>query len=429
VRVGIIGGGESGVGAALLAIKVGDKPYVSDYGEIDPVYRQDLIENNVSFEERGHNLDILKTSDIIVKSPGVRDDTPIIKSLKAHGLSVISELEYGYTHSSATIIAITGSNGKTTITNLVHHILTTAGIHAVKGGNLGTCLSTLLLEDPYDVYVLEVSSFQLDDIVHFRPDIAVLSNITSDHLDRYDYNFDLYADSKLRISSNQIGTNVLIYDGGSSAIQDRLSEVIAIKIPILHQELIVKGYSVNNPFLRGRHNLFNASCAIEAVLQYASVEDQLIEKALNTFTNDDHRLQTVARINGIEWINDSKATNVDATYYGLDAMSGPTIWIAGGVDKGNDYKLLYDVVSLHVKMLICLGLDNQKLESAFENVCDDIRHASSMDVALSLAFQNAREGDTVLLSPACASFDLFKNYKDRGDQFVSGVWGLLRKRT
>ena len=425
--IGIIGGGESGVGAALLALKVGDVPFVSDYGQINPVYRQNLIENSVRFEEGGHNFDILVTSDLIVKSPGVKDNTPIVLKLKAQGLTVISELEYGSRYCNGKIIAITGSNGKTTTTNLTHHILMTAGLDAVKGGNLGTCLCSLLLEESHDIYVLEVSSFQLDGIVRFRPGISILINVTPDHLDRYDYNFDLYADSKMRISMNQMPDDYFIYGSDSDVINSKLSLVNAIQIPVSVEDLGIDGISVRNPFLRGRHNKVNAGCAIEAV-QLLDVSDDHIKKALSTFKNDDHRLQTVAKINDVEWINDSKATNVDAVFYALDAIEDPIVWIVGGVDKGNDYSQLLELVHSKVKLMICLGVDNQKLIDAFGSMSLEVYQTQTMEEAIDIADDHVVGGDVVLLSPACASFDLFKNYKDRGNQFVSGVWKLLRKR-
>lgn len=427
MRIGIIGGGESGVGAALLAQKVGDTPFVSDYGVINPVFRQSLIENNVHFEESGHTFDILVTSDLIVKSPGVKDDTPIIKSLKANGISVISELEYGYRHCNGNIIAITGSNGKTTTTNLIHHVLSIAGLDATKGGNLGTSLSSLLLNREYDFYVLEVSSFQLDGIVLFKPDIAVLLNITPDHLDRYDYNFELYANSKMRIALNQDFSDTFIYGSDNESIESRLSQVKSEKLPISYEHLVMNEFSVNNPFLRGRHNQMNASCAIEVARRLGMSDAQILEGLLS-FKNDDHRLQSVAKINGIEWINDSKATNVDAAFFALEAIHSPIIWIAGGVDKGNDYNSLDSMVQSNVKVLICLGLSNEKLSNHFSHSVDTLIEVKSMEDALQESYRHAKEGDVVLLSPACASFDLFKNYKDRGNQFVSGVWELLRKR-
>ncbi len=427
VRIGIIGGGESGVGAALLALKVGDEPYVSDYGLINPVYRQSLIENNVRFEENGHTFDILVASDIIIKSPGVRDETPIIKSLKAHGLIIISELEYGARHCHGLIVAITGSNGKTTTTNLVYHILNLAGKSVMKGGNLGICLSTLLLEKAVEIYVLEVSSFQLDDIVSFKPEIAVLLNITPDHLDRYAGQFEFYADSKLKITMNQSSSEYFIYNGDDEMIMQRISNVTAQCIPVISDSLAMDDFSIANPYLRGRHNRFNTSCAIEVVRRLHISNEQIL-KGLETFRNDDHRLQTVAVINGVEWINDSKATNVDATYYALEAMSLPLIWIAGGQDKGNDYDRLKPLVRSKVKMVLCLGKDNTKLLEEFGNLSVPIAEVHTMDEAIVMAEQHSEEGDTVLLSPACASFDLFENYKDRGSQFVSCVWKLLRKR-
>lgn len=427
MQIGIIGGGESGVGAALLAMKNGDVPFLSDYGTIHPAYRQNLTENNVHFEENGHSLDILVKSEIIVKSPGVKDDTPIIKSLKSHGLTVISEMEFASRYCKGIVIAITGSNGKTTTTNLIHHLLVESGLNAVKGGNLGTSFSTLLLDTPYDYYVIEVSSFQLDDIQDFCPQIAIVLNITPDHLDRYDYNFELYADSKMRIIENQKSSNTLIYDGASKDIVKRLGDSSVKQIPILASQLAAQNFSYANPALRGKHNEFNLSVAIEAA-RALGLKDEVIARHVDSFVNDDHRLQSIGIINNVEWINDSKATNVEAVYFALDAMSQPVVWIVGGVDKGNDYGILKALVKDKVKAIICLGVDNAKIINDFSDCNINIKSVDNMTDAVSNAAEVAMKDDIVLLSPACASFDLFENYKERGLQFVDEVWRLLRKR-
>lgn len=427
-KIGIIGSGESGVGAALLAQSKGEPPFVSDFGKIHPAYRQKLIENNVRFEENGHSFDVLVESDLIVKSPGVPDHVKIISDLKNAGKTVISELEYAYSHrhSDSKIIAITGSNGKTTTTNLTHHLLEKGGVNSAKGGNLGTCFSNLLLESKREVYVLEVSSFQLDGIVDFCPDIAILLNITPDHLDRYNYEFDLYAQSKMRIFSNQKANHHSIYNGDDTQITQRMSSaLLGQKVAIRSENFEKFGFRMDNKALRGEHNMYNAHFAVSTA-RLLGVTDQQIQEGLEDFKNDDHRMQVVAVINGIEWINDSKATNIDSTKYALKSMEKPVIWIAGGTDKGNDYSELFPHTRASVKVLIALGADNKKIVNAFKSEDMKILSTDSMKEALSLAKSYAEQGDAVLLSPACASFDLFKNYKDRGDQFVAGVWDLIR---
>ncbi len=427
MRIGIIGGGESGAGAALLAVKVGDMPFVSDTGRIDPVYRQKLIENNVRFEENGHSFDILKDSDIIVKSPGVPDDIPLLTEFRTMDLPIISEVEYAFGFCRGKIIGITGSNGKTTTTNLIYHILVTGGLDAIIGGNIGRSFSSLLLEEDRDLYVLELSSFQLDGIDSLKPDIAVILNITEDHLDRYQYDMGQYADSKMRICMNQDKDDILIYNHDDENIVQRLGRVEAQFKPVGKGNLAFHSFSVNNPSLKGNHNAFNASCAIE-VARILEIDDTIISNSLNSFRNDDHRMQIVASINGVTWVNDSKATNVHASYYALESAHAPIIWIAGGIDKGNDYTQLQHVVADKVKALICLGKENEKLKSAFHHLSMRIFETEHMKDAVALANDLSVDGDSVLLSPACASFDLFDNYKDRGRQFMSEVWGLLRKR-
>ena len=426
MRIGIIGGGESGVGAALLAIKIGDIPFVSDFNKLNPVYRQKLIENNVHFEEGGHTFDILVDSDIIVKSPGVKDDTPIILELRALGIPIISEIEYGYSKSDTTILAITGSNGKTTTSNLIFHILNEAGFDVTLGGNIGTSFCALLSEVQSRFFVLEVSSFQLDGIKTFKPHVAILLNITPDHLDRYGYDLDRYADSKISIAKNQDRQDVFIYTDDSDLINSRLDQVSAMKLPVHIDSLPSNDYDLSVPALHGTHNAINASAAILCA-KHLGVDEKLIQDALSTFRNSKHRLEAIAQLNSILWINDSKATNIDAVKFALQAMDRPIIWIAGGIDKGNDYGQLFDSIE-NVKVLICLGVQNDKLKEAFQRFDFPIFEASSMDIAIEIANDHAEGGDCVLLSPACSSFDLFENYEDRGRQFEAGVWSLLRKR-
>ena len=428
MQVGILGGGESGVGAALLAQKVGDNPFVSDYGQLNPVLRQNLIENNVRFEEGGHSFDVLVASDVIIKSPGIADTTPIIKRLKDAGLSIISEIEYGFHYSKGKIVAITGSNGKTTTTHLVYHLLRNKGVNAVEGGNLGTSYARLLLDQQYDVYVLENSSFQLDGIVSYKPEVAIITNITPDHLDRYEYDFDKYADSKMRISLNQTPQESLIYLSKQPKIMERLSKNTATKKVIDVDSLPPFLQKIENPHLTGFHNQLNISLAVEAVRSLIDISDDEVINALSSFVNDRHRLETIGLMNEVLWINDSKATNVDATFYALDAMSRPIIWVAGGVDKGNEYSQLESLVKDKVKSILCLGDGWENIQSSFSNLSIDIERFDNLRELIIRAESIARAGDVVLLSPACASFDLFRNYKDRGEQFCTAVWDLLRKR-
>ena len=428
MQVGILGGGESGVGAALLAQKVGDNPFVSDYGQLNPVLRQNLIENNVRFEEGGHSFDVLVASDVIIKSPGIADTTPIIKRLRDAGLSIISEIEYGFHYSKGKIVAITGSNGKTTTTHLVFHLLKSKGVNVVEGGNLGTSYARLLLDQQYEVYVLENSSFQLDGIVSYKPEVAIITNITPDHLDRYEYDFDKYADSKMRISLNQTPQESLIYLSKQPKIMERLSKNTATKKVIDVDSLPPFLQKIENPHLTGFHNQLNISLAVEAVRSLIDISDDEVINALSSFVNDRHRLETIGLMNEVLWINDSKATNVDATFYALDAMSRPIIWVAGGVDKGNEYSQLESLVKDKVKSILCLGDGWENIQSSFSNLSIDIERFDNLRELIIRAESLARAGDVVLLSPACASFDLFRNYKDRGEQFCTAVWDLLRKR-
>lgn len=427
MHIGILGGGESGVGAALLAKSEGDIPYVSDYRTLNPVYRQELIENNVRFEEGGHNFDVLAASDLIIKSPGISDTTPIIKDLQERGLLIISEIEYAYRFAKGFIIAITGSNGKTTTTHLVHHLLKYKGLDVVKGGNLGISFSRLLLT-PSEYYVIEISSFQLDHIVDFRPDIAILTNISADHLDRYNYDFNRYADTKFRIALNQTSQDTFIFFEDDETILERLSDVSAGLIGFSTSSMPSYIGKLENPHLAGEHNSLNCSFAISAARTLVEITDEEVISALSTFINDPHRLEVIGVINEVLWINDSKATNVDAVYYALNAMERPTIWIVGGVDKGNDYDQIYALVKEKVKHILCLGDGYEKVESAFSSTDVTITRTKSMIETIDMANSLAQAGDVVLLSPACASFDLFKNYENRGEQYSAAVWDLLRKR-
>ena len=429
MQIGIIGGGESGVGAALLALKINDSPFVSDYGVIPITQRQELEKYKVPFEEKGHSFDILSKSDIIIKSPGVSEAVSIISELrKKTDVPIISEIEYASRFCNSTIIAITGSNGKTTTTNLIHHILVTGGFDAVKGGNLGTSFSRLLFEkNDHDFYVIEVSSFQLDDIIDFKPRVAIILNFSPDHLDRYEGSYDLYMAAKLKIADNQKSQDLLYFFKDHELLSKMIvGHGYAKRIAIASTEGLIEEFTISNPSLRGWHNLVNASFAIRVGRDFG-VTNELIQDALFSFQNDDHRLQLVETIDGVEWINDSKATNVDAAFFALEMVEGNVIWIAGGIDKGNDYSQLLDLVKEKVHCLIAIGKDNEPLMKTFGKLGIEMFETISMKAAVDFAFCKIEKGDTVLLSPACASFDLFDNYKDRGNQFMDAIKGKMKK--
>ena len=424
----ILGAGESGASAARLGLREGFSVFVSDAGKGSAQYLEELDEAGIPYETGGHTeLELLK-ADLVVKSPGIPDTAPPILKLHQAGIPVISEIEFAgrYVHQEATIVGITGSNGKTTTTMLTHHLLRMAGERVLAGGNLGESFARLLTDhEPADIYVLELSSFQLDGIVQFRPDIAAVLNITPDHLDRYDYQLEKYADSKLRIARNQHpgDTVFLLFDPEviSPALRRHPTKAAVVWVkPDEHmdgQTITVdsEAYSLADGQLRGRHNAMNALFAIQ-IARKLGVSGEEIQLALNSFRPAAHRMEVIATTDGRHWINDSKATNVDSTYFALEAMTEPTVWIAGGTDKGNDYEPLQEVVRANVHTLICMGVDNEKLKQAFAYLPRTVE-CQSAEEAVRLADEHARRGDTVLLSPACASFDLFKNYVDRGEQF------------
>lgn len=434
-RVVVLGGGESGVGAALLAKKKQYDVFVSDASKIADTFRQELVENEIDFEDGGHTFDKIRTADIIIKSPGIPDHVPLIKDLKKMGLDPISEIEFAWTFCQSKVIAITGSNGKTTTTALIYHLLQNSGLSSKIGGNYGISFARLLLEsDIPDVFVLEISSFQLDGIRNFRPDIAILLNITPDHLDRYEYNLDLYADSKFRIAMNQTGKDVFITNSGQEIItkrkptddifkKPRLLYVSPLKVLDEVTNLNGEKYHLLNPELLSVHNRFNAQCAVFAA-ETIGVSVQHIEDRLASFVNLAHRMEFVRELKGVRFINDSKATNVDSVVQAIKSVEYPVIWIAGGTDKGNDYAELIPLVKPKVKTLICLGVDNEKLKDAFDGVLNNIQETKDINQAVQDAFRLAEGQGTVLLSPACASFDLFKNYIDRGDQFKAAIAAL-----
>lgn len=435
MNIVILGGGESGIGSALLAKSMQYNVFVSDGAKIKDGFKAELQENNIDFEEESHSSDKLFQADLVVKSPGIPDNAEIVISLKSNNISVISEIEFASRHTKAKIIAITGSNGKTTTTALTYHLLNEAGLDVALGGNIGKSFARIVAESKHEYYVLEISSFQLDGIVHFKPDIAILLNITPDHLDRYGYSFENYIKSKFRIAMNQSVDDVFIYSGDDSVICSQMknfklkAQSINIKQPLVKDGILKIGdfsCNANDISIKGPHNEINAACAISVALQLG-IGHESITKSLKSFVNLPHRLEFVKNIRGVNFINDSKATNVDATFFGLKAMDKPTIWIVGGVDKGNDYAPLLSLVKEKVKAIVCLGIDNQKIIDCFSGEIVAIAETQSAENAVKTAFSIAESGDNILLSPACASFDLFKNYEDRGDKFKLAVFELSKK--
>lgn len=440
MKLVILGGGESGVGAALLGRKLGYEVFLSDKGRLADVYRQALLEGGFGFEEGQHTEERIFEADLVVKSPGIPDTLPLIMRLRSQGIEVISEIEFAGRHSSARHICITGSNGKTTTTLLIHHILTRSGVDAGLAGNVGHSLAAQVAENVHGTYVVELSSFQLDGMFRFRADIAVLTNITPDHLDRYAHKFENYINSKFRILNNMRPEDLFIYGVDSEAVADKMKglEITPERagftygkagngcVAYLEGETVVAcldgrefRISRNEISIKGRHNIYNAMAAILACMR-VGVGDEQIMDGLRTFPQVEHRLETVLVKDGITYINDSKATNVDSAWYALDSMTQPVVWIAGGTDKGNDYSVLFDLVSEKVKVLVCMGLDNKKLVHDFSPLCEVVDTNSLADAMLAVK-RYAAAGDAVLLSPCCASFDLFKNYEDRGRLFKEAV--------
>ncbi|MBK9742238.1 MAG: UDP-N-acetylmuramoyl-L-alanine--D-glutamate ligase [Saprospiraceae bacterium] len=428
--VTIIGAGESGVGAALLAKKMGMDVFVSDFGSIAEHYKKELTDSNVPFEEGGHDFEKVLVTEVVVKSPGVPEHAPVLRMLKEKGRKVISEIEFGHSFFSGLTIAVTGSNGKTTTSGLLYHVLKTAGLNVALGGNYGRSFARIIAEDAPEVMGLEISRCRLDDMETFKPHIAILLNITPDHLDRYEYKMANYVNAKFRVAMNQTSADYFIINGDDPEITNKMQEfaceqkVVRITEDAYLQGIVSKDASkVFELSIKGRHNLFNAACVVEAC-RMLNLPEHAIATGLKSFVNLPHRLESCGEINGIEFINDSKATNVDSVYYALDAMTKSVIWIAGGTDKGNDYSVLFPLVKNRVKALICLGMDNEKLKSSFKSHIPIIYETTKVSEAVETGLKLGESGDVVLLSPACASFDLFKNYMDRGDQFKACVEGL-----
>jgi UDP-N-acetylmuramoylalanine--D-glutamate ligase len=434
-KIAVLGAGESGVGVALLAKKQGFDVFVSDKGKIKASYKQELLTHGIPNEEGRHTEARLREASEIVKSPGIPDQIPLIRELRQAGKPVISEIEFASRYTEAMLIGITGSNGKTTTTRLTYHLLQSGGRDAGMAGNVGNSFARLLAEEePKEVYVLELSSFQLDGIRDFRPHLSMILNITPDHLDRYEYRMENYIRSKFEIVRNQKTEDLFLYNGEDENIRQYMAgktflpecealtgrQIEGTALNVDHEV-----FELRNPALRGRHNAMNALFAVTAC-RYLGVADADIRRGLDDFVNVPHRLEKVAEMNGVTFYNDSKATNVDAAYYALGAMEGSVIWIAGGQDKGNDYGRLEPLVREKVKAVVCLGVDNEKIVRVFDGIVDTIVETRSAEEAVREAARLADPGDAVLLSPACASFDLFKNYEDRGDQFKAAVKKLQK---
>jgi UDP-N-acetylmuramoylalanine--D-glutamate ligase len=444
MRLVILGGGESGVGTAILGKKKGYDVFVSDFGKIKENYKEVLIINGIAWEEETHTEALILNADVVMKSPGIPEKSPIVKKLVEKGIPVISEIEFAAPFTKAITIGITGSNGKTTTTMLTHHLLKSAGLNVGLGGNIGKSFAWQVADDKYDTYVLELSSFQLDGIIDYKPHIAIITNISPDHLDRYDYKYENYIASKFRITMNQTKDDFLIYDADDAAISEwfKNNKTKAHLIPFSLSKTFEMGAFIKNKTmevniineeeftmetetmaLEGQHNMKNAMAAT-SVAKLMKIRNATIRESLSNFQGVEHRLEKVLKIQNVQYINDSKATNVNATFFALDSMNTPTVWIVGGVDKGNDYNELMSLVREKVKAIICLGVDNKKIIDVFGNVVDMMIEVDNMEDAVKMAQRLTEKGDTVLLSPACASFDLFENYEDRGNQFKNEVRNL-----
>jgi UDP-N-acetylmuramoylalanine--D-glutamate ligase len=442
-RLVILGAGESGTGTAVLAKQKGYEVFVSDKSAIKQKYKDVLLNLGIEWEELQHTEDFILNADEVVKSPGIPPTVSMIQKIKAKGIPVISEIEFAGRYTNAKMICVTGSNGKTTTATLIHHILHKAGYNVALGGNVGHSFAKLVSENKYEYFVLELSSFQLDDMFTFRANVAVITNITPDHLDRYEYKLENYAASKMRIIQNQTPEDALIWclDDEVSAREIASRRIIARQFPFSIQKEIKEGAYLsnnqitinanNNPLtmnieelaLQGKHNAYN-SMAAGIAARLVEVRKETIRESLSDFQSVEHRLEPVGRINNIDWVNDSKATNVNSTWYALESINAPVVWIVGGVDKGNDYSQLFELVQAKVHSIVCLGTDNSKIIAAFGDKVENIVEAGSAQEAVNLSYRLAKKGDTVLLSPACASFDLFENYEDRGRQFKNAVRSL-----
>lgn len=443
MRLVVLGGGESGVGTAILAKQKGFDVFVSDYGTIADRYQKVLIQYGIHWEQKGHTDALILNADEVMKSPGISEEVPIVKAILNLNIPVISEIEFAARYTQAHITAITGSNGKTTTTLLTYHLLKEAGFHVGLAGNIGKSFAWQVAEENYDFYVLEISSFQLDGCFQFRPNIAIILNITPDHLDRYEYNFDHYVASKFRITKNQQKSDYLVLDADDEAIlkysmknktnaqiitfslEQKVSNGAFLNQNSMDFNIKETSFSIDKDVfpMPGKHNIKNAMAATSTAI-LLNIRKQTIRESMMNFQGVPHRLEQVSKVRNVSYINDSKATNVNAVFYALDDIKSPIVWIVGGVDKGNDYSELMPLVHEKVKAMICLGLDNKKLISAFGDIVDTLVEVDSMEEAVRLSQILSESGDTVLLSPACASFDLFENYEDRGNKFKEAVRSL-----
>ena len=442
--IAILGSGESGKGAAILAKKAGYKVFVSDLKKIPKQTKSLFKKLSIDYEENHHSIDKIIKAEKIIKSPGIDQKSDLIVEIKKNRNDIISEIEFGFSQTDSKIIGVTGSNGKTTTATMIYHILKKSGFNVALAGNIGRSFSGSIAEQNYQIYVLEISSFQLDDILNFSPDISVITSITPDHLDRYNYDFDEYIKSKLNITLNQSINQFLIFNSDDKVLRKAVKRyaqnvtqfpygfnppkgdlvtTVKKKSIIVKEKKNIKMYDTLNFSLKGRHNLLNAMAAV-SVARLLKVSNKCIRDSLISFSNVEHRLEEVLKIQNITYINDSKATNVNATYYALESMEGQTVWIVGGIDKGNNYIELLPLVREKVKSIICIGLDNEKIIESFSPVVDVIVETQSMSEAVKVAHNLANKKDYVLLSPACASFDLFKNFEDRGNQFKEAVRNL-----
>lgn len=439
----VLGAGESGVGAAILGQKKEFEVLVSDLGAIKPKYKEVLDQYGIVWEEQKHSEEKILAADLVVKSPGIPETAPLVVSLTRKGVQVISEIEFGGRYTNAKTICITGSNGKTTTTMLTYALCVKAGLNVGLAGNVGKSFAWQVAEESFDVYVIELSSFQLDGMYDFRADVAVLLNITPDHLDRYDYKMQNYIDSKFRITQNQTSADYFVYCADDETIKKELEKRTfeAQLVPFSIQNIFGQGawlederikiFINNNTFemsiydlaLQGKHNTYNSMAAGISGMVFRLRKDK-IRQCLSDFQGVEHRLERFLKVHGIEFINDSKATNINSTWYALESMNGKVVLILGGVDKGNDYTQLYNLVQEKVKAIVCLGVDNSKIKEAFKGLVSDIVDCNSMEDAVRSSYFLADKGDTVLLSPACASFDLFQNYEERGHQFKEAVRNL-----
>ncbi|HCU18315.1 MAG: UDP-N-acetylmuramoylalanine--D-glutamate ligase [Bacteroidetes bacterium GWE2_41_25] len=442
-KIVILGAGESGAGSAVLALQQGFDVFVSDKGVIKDNYRDMLDNHRIKWEEGNHSEDIILAADEVIKSPGIHENAPIISMIREKGIPVISEIEFAGRYAEGIKICITGSNGKTTVTNLIYHMLKKAGVKAAMSGNVGNSFAMAVAEGSYDYYVIELSSFQLDGMYEFKADVAVLLNITPDHLDRYDYNLQNYIDSKFRITQNQTKSDFLIYWDGDPVIRSELSkkqygmtllpfsdETQEGMAAFIRENELVIDYpnktnlmTIHELALKGRHNIYNSMAAALAG-KVLNIRKEVIRESLADFQGVEHRLEPVITVCGINFINDSKATNVNSAWYALECMETSIVWIVGGIDKGNDYSELFPLVKKKVKAIVCLGRDNRKIVEAFSDKVPTIVETNSMEEAVRSSYYLAKKGYTVLLSPACASFDLFKNYEDRGRQFKQAIRNL-----